>query len=470
MRRRLLAVLVGFALLVVAVLAVPLMLASADGRTGELSAERSQELQSLAGVAARTVQDGRNDELQEVLDRYVEVYGEPVLVVNTRQQLVASAGAISVTDPAIVSLTRRALINQSEPGIERLEPWSTRPVLLAQPLGQGTSVKGAVVMRVDVRRAAADIGRAWWWVAAAAVICALGALLLTSGVTRWVLRPLHRLEAGVSTLTGGAHGTHVGLSGPPELKRLAREFNVMSDAVAESVQRQRRLVADTSHQLRNPLAALRLRIDTLDTHVDKGGRTTYGAAAGELGRLEGLLDQMLELARAEEMSVHQAVPSWQREARPDEAWLDGVVAERLDYWRPSAAGQQQRLRDLTTSTGIVVAMTVRDLAQLVDIAVDNALRHAGVGANIDVSAGIAVSGQVELRVTDNGPGLSPEELELATRRFWRSPTATAPGSGLGLAIAHELAVGHGGSLRLHAADPTGLMVTYLLPQAGTKAS
>ena len=92
-----------------------------------------------------------------------------------------------------------------------------------------------------------------------------------------MLRPLDGLERAVADMTHGVAGPPVSMTGPPELRHFTSAFNNMADVVRGSLDRQRRLVADASHQLRNPLAAVRLRADTLDAHVaDRapGRRTT----------------------------------------------------------------------------------------------------------------------------------------------------------------------------------------------------
>ena len=101
-------------------------------------------------------------------------------------------------------------------------------------------------------------------------------------------------------MTEGVPGPPANVAGPPELRHFTAAFNRMSQVVRASLERQRRLVADASHQLRNPLAAVRLRADTLEESVTESGTSTYDSMTAELDRLENLLHQLLRLARAEE--------------------------------------------------------------------------------------------------------------------------------------------------------------------------
>jgi signal transduction histidine kinase len=247
-------------------------------------------------------------------------------------------------------------------------------------------------------------------------------------------------------------------AGPTELRELAAAFNRMSDAVATSAEEQRRLVADTSHQLRNPLAALRLRVDTLDPHVAAAGRLTYRSTVVELDRLEALLDGLLDLASAESRATALAAA-----AQPDDrAELSGVVAERLDAWAPAARGAGVRLLGAPAPEPVEAACTASEVEQVLDVLLDNAVKYAGRGATVSVALR-SVDGRALLEVRDDGPGLPAEQLERATQRYWRAPGNAARGSGLGLPIAERLVTARGGALRVSSPPDAGLVVTIELP-------
>jgi signal transduction histidine kinase len=242
------------------------------------------------------------------------------------------------------------------------------------------------------------------------------------------------------------------------VRELGAAFNRMSDAVATSAEEQRRLVADTSHQLRNPLAALRLRVDTLDPHVAAAGRATYRSTVVELDRLEALLDGLLDLAAAESMATALAAG-----ARPgDRAELTAVVAERLDAWRPAALEAGVRLQVAPATGPVEAACTASEVEQLLDVLLDNAVKYTGRGATVEIALR-AGDGRALLDVRDDGPGLPAEQLQQATRRFWRAPGSTARGSGLGLPIAERLVTARGGTLRVSSPPGSGLVVTIELP-------
>jgi signal transduction histidine kinase len=235
----------------------------------------------------------------------------------------------------------------------------------------------------------------------------------------------------------------------------------MAQVVRASLDRQRRLVADASHQLRNPLAAVRLRADSLDDYVVGAGRSTYGSMTAELDRLENLLQQLLRLARAEEVSVSRRVGLSTTAA--ESTALDDVIAERMAFWEPVADGQHQRLHYHSDHPGLAVQLARHDAEQLLDVALDNALRYAGPDTSVTVST-VRTGDVVELIVSDSGSGLPEEDLSRAAARFWRGQDDSA-GTGLGLAIASEIAAGHGGAISVERAPEGGLLVRFCMPAA-----
>jgi signal transduction histidine kinase len=312
-----------------------------------------------------------------------------------------------------------------------------------------------VVLRASPSSAAADIAIAWLLVLVGALAAAVAFAALALVVARWVLRPVAELAGGVRAVAEGHPGAHVSPNaGPSELRELAAAFNRMSDVVSTSAEQQRRLVADTSHQLRNPLAALRLRVDTLDEHIEPAGRRTYRSTVTEVERLESLLDGMLDLASAESRATDLAAG----DATAETADVAEVVAEQVELWVPVAERAGARI-EAEAGPPVEVACAASDLAQVLDVLLDNAVKYGGTTVQVRWSVD---GGRVRLMVSDDGPGLPAEDLPRATQRFWRRSTASR-GSGLGLAIAERIASAHGGSLLLTAPPGGGLAVTLELP-------
>ena len=200
-------------------------------------------------------------------------------------------------------------------------------------------------------------------------------------------------------------------------------------------------MADASHQLRTPLTTLRLPLENLARDVIPSGQRELAGASAEVERLAGLVDGLLALARADQAgSAGETVD------------LVEVARERVDAW--SALAAERGLRLTSTVDGPATANASADrLRQVVDNLLENAFEVSPEGAavTVDVRRG---DGWAELRVRDEGPGMSAEDRARAFDRFWRG--RSGEGSGLGLAIVRRLVEADGGTVELLDAPAGGL--------------
>lgn len=460
------AVLVVLLLMVIAALAIPLALTLADRRTDGLATERHRQLAALAEAAAAP-----EAPLQPLVQRYRQVYGESLLVTDSDGRTLAADG-LDPADPDVATAAGRALIDAPALRWSALRPWDERRLLATAAIRRDGEVVGTVVLGVDPSEAVRDIAAGWVWLAAGGLAILAAAVLAARMLTRWVLRPITGLERAVAEMTADVSGPSwaneatgikpADVTGPPELRHFTAAFNSMAQVVRASLDRQRRLVADASHQLRNPLAAVRLRADTLETYVAEEGRPTYDSLTAQLDRFENLLQQLMRLARAEQVSGSRQVGlSSTAEESTD---LGDVIAERRAFWEPVAARHGQQLRSGPVCSAARAQVSRHEVEQLIDVAVDNALRYAGDGAIVTVSTA-AGDDAVDLIISDDGCGLPEEDRARASVRFWRGRDDSA-GTGLGLAIAAEIAAGHGGTISVEQAPEGGLLIRFRLPSAG----
>jgi signal transduction histidine kinase len=304
----------------------------------------------------------------------------------------------------------------------------------------------------------------------------LGVLIACAvGVSRWILRPVGVLSDEMRVLASGlprAGGVRAEIlpegravdrsTGPPELREMTRTFALMAQLVRRSTEAQRRLVADTAHQLRNPLAALQLRLDSLNGRVDASAETGYERAVSEAERLADILDGLLVLSKAEVAEVGGDTAGMTPETCAP--WL--VVSDRVDAWQDSAVRAGAALRAAEErEPGLVAAIGHDDLAQVLDVLLDNACRYAGPGALVTVDVGRTAPGTVEVTVADTGRGVPDDELGRITERFYRGTSASVPGTGLGLSIVDALVVGNGGGVEVRSPAGGGLTVTVRLVAA-----
>ncbi|MGW3115697.1 ATP-binding protein [Streptomyces sp. NPDC001107] len=459
MRTRVLTVVLAFAVLAVAGFALPLLGVTASQRTQQLLAARTADLDRFASLAEQAAEGGDTGALTAEVTRYTQLYGEAVVVVDARRAPVVQTGGMRAADPAVARLVDAVLRNQRVSPGGTLRPWSHGAQMLARPVGTGTRVSGAVVLRASVRAAAADIALRWALVLAGAGLFAVACMLLARAATRWVVRPLHRLDRAVGALAAGLPAEHARTGGPPELRQLATGFHRMADAVTTALEQQRRLVADTSHQLRNPLAALRLRIDSLQSRLPASATRTYSGVTAELERMEDLLDDLLTLANAE----HRAGELSVTDGRGTRCDATAVAAAQARLWQPVAQQGGVRL-EFASGPPVLMTCTEGELAQVADILLDNAIKYAGEGARVETRC-FTQGADAVFEVRDNGPGLADGEFVRAGTRFWRSERhREVRGSGLGLAIAGQLVHGRGGRVEFAAAEPHGLLVRVVLPK------
>ncbi|MFZ2526937.1 MAG: HAMP domain-containing sensor histidine kinase [Rhodococcus sp. (in: high G+C Gram-positive bacteria)] len=473
MRRRVLAVLLVFAAVAVVAFAVPLALATSAGRTQELRLSREADATHFASLAGQTQAPGRATLLWEEVARYHELYGEGVLIVDARGNVRAEAG-LSPDDADVAAAVTAGLRNQKQGISGSLTPWSADRVLSAVPVGTGAQVDGAVVLDVSTRAARESIRTLWLVIVVGALVALAAVTVVAIALSRWTVRPLGALTARVGALAdavpsprprvrrsaGRPSGRY---SGPPEVQELAKAFDAMSGAVQASGQAQRQLIADTAHQLRNPLAALHFRLDSLGPHVAEAGTETYRRTAMEVDRLGGILDGLLALAVAE-----SPAESADDETAHGGCDVDAVLADRVDAWTEALAESGMNLLFPQPAEPLVADFRSSHLSQILDVLLSNAHAYAGRGSTVRIDTGRSGSG-IEIRVSDDGIGVSDDEIGKLSSRFFRGSGAAQQGTGLGLSIATALVEGGGGTLTVAAARPHGLQVALMLPEPGVPA-
>jgi signal transduction histidine kinase len=324
-------------------------------------------------------------------------------------------------------------------------------LLVAVPVGDDGNTSGvAVLARSDdpVNDRTAAI---WAWLA----LTGLGMLAAGIGFAfwlgRWAARPLTVLGASAAHFGDGVLESRAPTgTGPREVQELSEVFNRMAERTQSLIGSHREWVADVSHQLRTPLTALRLRVDVLaDETDDEATLTEMAGLQVELARLGRLVDGLLAVARAE-----TSVP------RPETVRADEIAADRVAAWEPVA-----HERGLTLHARALQPAATRlgpgDLEQVLDNLIANALDSVPEGGTIEVETE-ATEDWAELRVVDNGPGMSPLARENAFRRFGQSQTG---GNGLGLAIVHRLAAANGAEVALTETPGGGLTALLRLPLA-----
>lgn len=242
-----------------------------------------------------------------------------------------------------------------------------------------------------------------------------------------------------------------------ELVPVTEAVNGLLERVRDGLERERSFVADAAHELRTPLAALRINAEALQQHAS-GPRQAMLLASliAGMDRASRLVSQLLSLTRSE------AAGSTRGFERLD---LSALVQECLAALAPIADKADVEL-ELSPAKGAFVLGVAEALASLVDNLVQNAIKYSPPGARVRVATAVDSEG-VHLVVEDEGPGIAPELHRRVFDRFYRAPDQETSGSGLGLAIVKAVADHHGARIALGVAQGGhGLVVSIRFPMAG----
>ena len=274
------------------------------------------------------------------------------------------------------------------------------------------------------------------WTALALLLSLIGAWLIVSRINR----PLKALAAAAADIGRGRTPLPLPESGPVEIETLARSFNQMSQGLARLDADRALILAGVSHDLRTPLARLRL-----STEMSASDEALKQGMIADIGEMDSIIGQFLAFVRGTENENCES------------ADLNQLI--HATYERYTRSGKQLQL-DL----GILPRLQLRPLAiqRLLSNLLDNAYRHGGDDITIKTEAH---ANSVCLSVLDRGPGIPPEQAARALQPFSRLDTARSgqSGAGLGLAIVDQIARMHGGRVELRARDGGGLEARVSLP-------
>ena len=466
MRFRVLLPLFLFGVLAVTAILIPVGAAIAQSRTQELQLQRGAALQQIVQRVTPAFESGDARELESYLDRFTETFGETAIVVDGAGERIAASGDFA-SDPETFAVISSALRGVPQRDLATVTPWSSRTATLAAPVTlDGRTPEGAVALRIDQQVAQRDVGAGWASIVAIGAALLFAVLLASVFWTRWVLRPVSSLDTAANALAENREYALDADAGPPELRRLSRSFARMARSVELALDQQHGLVADASHQLRNPLAAIRLRIDGLPRGLgDPGSDAEVAAIERDLDRLEHTVARMLALANAEHRATaagsgHGGAAN-DASPRPNDDALVTTSAARL------IAPHRERLADARISVvaddhSRPVRFRRSDLEEVVELVTDNAAKYAA-GSTFRIELrGQGDGTRTVLVMSDSGPGLASSEIPLVGRRFWRAAVhAQLPGSGLGLAIVEQLARANDAEVAVDRAPEGGLRIMII---------
>lgn len=488
MTRRLLLSYLSLAALVLLGLEIPLGFVYSRAERERIVNSANDEAESVAAYAALSLAAGRQDELVERARHCAERIGGKVVIVDADGKLLASSHSLADDEEQTLSSQPEisaALRGRATTDVRTTTTGGVHYLSVAAPVGHaaadtgadasrgtgsvtntgsitaagsttatatgtgtgtgtGTAIgtgagsgsgavttQGAVRVTLPTTMVHARVFAVWLLLALAGLAVLTGVAAVAFAFARWTGRPIRQLEEATHRLAeGGAASSVVVTSGPPEVRSLAAAFNTTAARLEHLLASQRAFAGEASHQLKTPLAALRLRLENLEPDIARHALPSLDAAVTETDRLARMVEGLLAMARLEEAA-----------AIPAQVDLAAICAERHRTWGPLFEREGVSLVLFAGVVGPVTAVPGA-VEQILDNLLSNALRASPARSTVTMELRLlapvrralrdARPSWVDLHVTDEGPGMTPDQRARAFDRFWRAPGAPKGGTGLGL--------------------------------------
>ena len=330
----------------------------------------------------------------------------------------------------------------------------------ASPLAriQGIKAKWSVVIvvAVAITAGASQIGfQLEWPLWVVPVVSAALAFAAVQFLARGMTAPLREIARAAGGVRRGEYSQRVEVTSADEVGQLADAFNQMSAQLAEVNRQQREFVANASHELRTPVAALEANLQDLLDRVTQPDPDAMATMLSQAQRLSLLVGQLLDLNRLE---VSPGAPTQELVAL-------GVLLKEV-------GGECELLHPLSkisicTQGPLGVNGDEARLRQLFTNLIGNALRFGPLGSVVKVTA-IGADNKAVISVADQGPGIAPQHQSRVFEPFWQADGASPTGGGgggLGLTICRRITEIHGGTIMVGSNYPTGAVLTVSLPLA-----
>lgn len=295
------------------------------------------------------------------------------------------------------------------------------------------------------------------------------AVLVSTFVTRRIVKPVQEMKAASQRIAGGRYDERVQVMGEDELAELGRSFNRMAHELARTEERRRQLIGDVAHELRTPLSSIKSVMEGLQDGVLPSEPQTFARVEQEVNRLQRLVRDLEELSKAEAGQI-QLEKEW---INPEE-----LVETAVTRLRPQFADKQVSLESIISPALPTVYVDPARMMQVLLNLLGNALQYTPSGGQVTVHCAASseqssvnclphTASCLLISIMDSGIGLTAEQLAHIFERFYRvdkSRSRAGGGSGIGLTISKHLVEAHYG--RLTATSPgvsQGSTFTMVLP-------
>ena len=295
-----------------------------------------------------------------------------------------------------------------------------------------------------------------WPIGVIAFLMAIPTIMIWLLMMRRFVTPLAEVIAAARAVASGDLTARVKTSAPGDLRALSDSFNHMAASLEQSDSERRNMLADIAHELRTPLTVMRGRLEGILDGVYEASPERISTALEETYLLERLVEDLRLLTLAEARQLH-----FERR----EVDLGDLAGHVIDLFQAEAEDKHINLSFIGSSEPAVAMLDPQRAEQVVGNLVSNALRYTPEGGNVCLEVH-KITANVVLTVTDDGPGVSVEDLSRIFQRFWRaekSRSRVSGGAGLGLSIARQLVEAQGGQISADNRPTGGFSVTIQFP-------
>ena len=328
----------------------------------------------------------------------------------------------------------------------------------AIPIASARDITGAVFLRENDAERGQILRELKLQIRVLSIVIALAALVMAALYGTTVLGKLKQLSNAIRIVSGGNYKYRMEVQGKDELAELGREFNALTAYLEDTERQRRRFVSDASHELKTPLASIRLLSDSIvqTENMDVETMREFVSDIGnEAERLQHMTEDLLSLSRMDD----------DIKIVPEPVDVKKSVLDAMALLRPVAAEKQVALHS-DLDDGCIVLATKDNMHHIVFNLLENAVKYNFPEGSVTASLH-AADGSVQLTVADTGVGIPEDERYNIFGRFYRIDKARsreAGGSGLGLSIVHDAVKAHGGSIAVGANEPRGSRFIVTFPQ------
>lgn len=328
----------------------------------------------------------------------------------------------------------------------------------AMPMYDNGTVVGAVYISELDRQQAQTILAMQSRISTLSMIIAGAALVVSSIFAKILLGRIYELVQSMRIVAAGDYAHRLPTRGQDEITELGEEFNILTERLETTEKQRRRFVSDASHELKTPLASIRLLSDSIvqSEDMDREMLREFVTDIGqEAMRLQRTTEMLLDLSRLDD----------QVQIVPEPVDVKQVAVDAMVLLRPLAEQRKVRIRT-ELDDGCVVMATVDDMFHIIFNLMENAIKYNVEGGSVFLSLH-SDDTNVRFTVEDTGIGIPEEDMFNIFSRFYRVDKARsreAGGSGLGLSIVHDAVQLHGGTVAVGANKPQGARFIVSFPK------